>query len=99
MVREGFPEEATFKLRPRGRADRGKRMRTGCWEALMRAAGGKFQRPPGARALLRARRAPEEAPRWAEPSGCLLSTQEEGGLALEQPNQTEKWRWVINSHR
>lgn len=23
-------------------------------------------------------------------SGCLLSTQKEGGLALAQPNQTEK---------
>lgn len=24
--------------------------------------------------------------------GCLVSTQKEGGLALQQPNQTEKYR-------
>lgn len=42
---------------------------------------------------------PQEARGGQDGGGCLLSTQKEGGLAMEQPNQTEKWGRVINSHR
>lgn len=57
VVREGFPEEATFKLRPEGRVGWGERT-SGCWEGLdERTVVGNFQQPQGAQVLLRARRA------------------------------------------
>lgn len=101
MVREGFPEEVTFKLRPEGRTnglgrkDENQQSRA-AGKTSMRAVRGNFQQPQGARVLLRAEGEARGGQDWP---GCLLSTQKEGGLALEQPNQTEKWKWVINSRK
>lgn len=45
MVREGFPEEVTFKQRPEGRAGWGERIRS-FWEGLNEGSWGELPAAP-----------------------------------------------------
>lgn len=90
--RRGLPETAKCELRAEG-GKRGRGARTGgCWEDLDEGSWGELPAAPRGPLLLRARRELQMRPEAGREggSGCLLSTQKEGGLALAQPNQTEK---------
>lgn len=74
----------------------------GCWEDLDEGSWGELPAAPQGPGVAEG----EERELQMRPEvgregglGCLLSTQKAGGLALAQPNQTEKQRRGINSRR
>lgn len=44
-------------------------------------------------------RRPQTRPEVGRTGQAAYQHSEERRFGLEQPNQTEKWKWVINSHR
>lgn len=92
VVREGFPEELTDRLRTVGRKHRNPQ-RAGLLGRPRRGQlEGTSSGPMGPTCAEGEESKLQMRTEVGRTLGCLVSTHKEGGLALQQPNQTEKCR-------